>query len=362
MPKKEKKLNTPINKGNYSMESDERNAEFEKKRGFGCQEEYKKNRQEWTENPQNFFVADYPLLVDLELSSVCNLRCPMCYTISDDFKNQVNTGLMGESLFKKIIDEISGKVFAIRLSLRGEPFLHPKIIELIEYAKAKGIKEVSTLTNGSLLKEKTIQEMIKAGLDWITISVDGVGKTYERIRRPNKFTDILDRIKLIQNTKQTMNSVKPVVKIQSIWPAISADPEEFYNTFAPFVDQIAFNPLIDYHIKDDKEKIVYDEDFSCPQIYQRLVIGSDGGAMMCANDQLNLNCVGDATKESIYDIWHGEKMNKIRMIHKQKGGFCKNLICAGCYLPRATFDEKVKFKGRDLIVKNYVGRSQVIGK
>ena len=69
----------------------------------------------------------------------------MCYTISDNFKKLVNTKRMEFDLFKKVIDEISYKTVAIRLSLRGEATLNKDFAKCIKYAD-NGIKEVSTLT------------------------------------------------------------------------------------------------------------------------------------------------------------------------------------------------------------------------
>jgi wyosine [tRNA(Phe)-imidazoG37] synthetase (radical SAM superfamily) len=140
----------------------------------------------------------------------------MCYTITADFKKNVNTKLMDFNLFEKVINEIGGKVPALRLSLRGEATLHPKFAQCIEYAKAKGIKEVSTLTHGGRLKPDFAEQIIKAGIDWITISVDGVGETYEKIRKPIKFAEILENIKGIgpETAKMLLKELKSVKKIQ----------------------------------------------------------------------------------------------------------------------------------------------------
>ena len=51
----------------------------------------------------------------------------------------------------------------------------------------------------------------------------------------------------------------------------------------------------------------YINNFSCPQQYQRLTIGADGLVMKCANDENNYEVVGDANKENVHEIWHGEK-------------------------------------------------------
>jgi MoaA/NifB/PqqE/SkfB family radical SAM enzyme len=352
--------NIPINKGNYSLETPERERLFEKYLSQGWEEAYQDYRKKWIEYAENKQLAEYPLLVDLELSAICNLQCPMCYTITDDFKKRVKARLMDFNLFKKIIAEIGGKVPAIRLSLRGEPTLHPNFLDCIRYAKTKGIQEVSTLTNCSKLSGDYFQEAMEAGLDWLTISVDGLNEQYESIRRPLKFKDTLQKIKDFKAIKDHTGSKKPVIKVQTVWPAIKDNPEEFYNTFAPLVDFVAFNPLIDYLSKD--ENIIYEEYFSCPQLYQRLVIGADGLVMICSNDEDGSVIAGDANKETIYAIWRGERLNKIREIHKQKDGFLSMPVCKKCYLPRLTEDSEIsKINGRELIIKNYVNRKQVIG-
>jgi len=343
------------------METPEREATFETYRGEGWETEYRKYRESWSEYPKKQFVSEYPLLVDLELSTLCNLRCPMCYTITDEFKQKVNACLMDFSLFKKIIDEIGGKVPAIRLSLRGEPTIHPNFIECIKYAKENGIREVSTLTNGSTLKADFFSRMLQAGIDWLTVSVDGLDETYENIRKPLKFSETLGNLQEIKRIKNQAGVHKPVVKIQTIWPAIKDDPDKFYNTFATFVDLIAFNPLIDYLGNDDD--IVYEDDFSCCQLYQRLVVGADGKVMMCSNDEEGSVIIGDANTESIHDIWHGEALNRMRAIHNTTDGFKKVTVCTRCYLPRKTEDsETSSINGRNFVIKNYVNRKQNIGK
>lgn len=349
----------PINKGNYSMDTAEREALFEQYRGEGWEEEYKAYRKNWVEFAKNQQLSEYPLLVDLELASVCNLKCPMCYTISAEFKAKVNTKLMDFELFKKIIDEIGGKVPALRLSLRGEATLHKQFIECIAYARQQGIKEISTLTHGGKLTPEFFKKMVDAGIDWITVSIDGVGETYEKIRAPIKFADILEKIKGIKQYKDTHGLHRPVIKVQGIWPAIQENPELYYDTFAPYVDLVAFNPLIDYLGND--EDIVFVDEFACPQQYQRLVIGADGLVMKCSNDEENQEVIGDVNQETVYQVWHGEKMKQVREMHQREQGFLESAVCRKCYLPRQTTDEAAYIHNREFLVMNYVNRKQIIG-
>ena len=352
--------NIPINKGNYSMETPEREALFEAYRGEEWENEYRQYRKNWSEYPKRQFVSEYPLLVDLELSTLCNLHCPMCYTITEEFKQKVNSCLMDFALFTKIIDEIAEHVPAIRLSLRGEPTIHPRFVDCVAYAKKAGIHEVSTLTNGSKLSAQFFTDALDAGIDWITISVDGLFGIYESVRKPLKFDQTLQKLVHIKKTKDERRVHKPVIKVQSIWPAIRENPEQYYNTIAPYADIVAFNPLIDYLGNDDD--IVYEVNFSCCQPYQRLVVGADGQAMMCSNDEDGTVIIGNAKIESIYNIWHGDALNRVREIHRRQDGFLQIPVCARCYLPRLTEDsETACVNGREFIIKNYVNRKQDIG-
>jgi len=350
----------PINKGHFELDTPDRTMKFYRKLAKGWDEEYEEYRRLWVDLPKKRVIRDYPLLVDIELASICNLMCPMCYTITDEFKSRVKKGLIDYELFKRLVDEIAGKVCALRLSLRGEPTLHPKFIDAIKYAKSKGIKEVSTLTNGSKLDLDFFILAAEAGLDWITVSIDGVDEEYEAIRKPLKFKDTLKKLQQISEYKQQNGLIKPVVKVQGVWPAIRPNPTKYYETIAPYVDLISYNPLIDYLRKD--EEIVYEENFACPQLYQRLVVGSDGLVMMCSNDEDGEEIIGDANIQTVHEIWHGERLNQIRQIHNECDGF-KNLhVCKVCYYPRkAVPNETAKVGTREIWVENYINRKQTIG-
>lgn len=345
--------NIPINKGNYSMDTEERQAKFEEYRGWG-DTGYGKYRQKWSEWPRKQFVGEYPLNVDLELSTLCNLQCSMCYTIRDEFREKVPKKFMEFSLFKKVIDEIKGKVPAVRLSLRGESTLHPDFIKCIKYAKTAGINEVSTLTNGSKLTEVFFEKMLLAGIDWITISIDGINETYENIRKPLKFSDVLEKVKGIKKIKEKYEINKPVIKIQSIWPAIRENHQEYYNIFEPYVDLIAFNPLIDYDVNVDQFPIEYVENFVCPQIYQRMIISSNGLVMPCCVETTGNFIMGNANEQSVYDIWHGDKYRLFREVFKNQDGFMKFAECKKCLLTHKTYkNEKGCINGRRFFVENY---------
>lgn len=351
-----------LNKGHYNLDTDERSAEFSRKMARGWEKEYAEYRADWERLPQEKVVRDYPLLVDVELASSCNLKCPMCYTTTDHYMETVKRKLMKWDLFVKVIDEVAGKIPALRLSWRGESTLHRKFVDAVRYAKQKGIKEVSFLTNGGKLELDYFIKLVEAGADWITVSFDGTGEEYDKIRAPLKYEETLAKLRAAMEYKRSHGLEKPLIKVQGIWPAIRNDPETFYRTMKEASDLVAFNPLIDYLGTDAEKDIVYESNFSCPQIYQRLFVSSTGDAMMCNSDEYGQEIVGNALKETIHEIWHGEKLNRIRALHTRENGFKEVPICRKCFYPRKTeVGEQAFVDGRVVLIENYVNRKQEVG-
>lgn len=337
--------------------------QFSLNRGKGHMWAYFLNRLYWYNYPRLHFVSKFPIHLDVETSAVCNMQCPMCFTTTDDFKKKIDKGLMEFSLFKKIIDEaVRYKLYSIRISHRGEPFVHPEIIEFISYAKKAGVKEVASLSNILALTPELFEKAMKVGLDWLTISFDGLGKTYEEIRRPAKFEDSLEKVMAYKSIKDKAGSCKPVIKIQSVWPAIKGCAQEYIDLFSPYVDTISSNPLIDYLHCDNPEAIEYWEKFDCPTPYQRLTVLFNGQVPYCHNDEFNTLIVGNILKDSIYNIWNGPEMKSVRKAHSEHKGVNLFPACKHCFLPRKVEPVVEHFGGKKIVVEKYTGRTEEIGK
>ena len=340
--------------------SRKKQLQFSYHRARGHTLSYLRNRAIWYYFPRFHILTDFPNHVDLEISSACDLKCPMCYTQTTEFKQLVKKQFMDFELFRSLVDEcVRYKAYSIRVSLRGEPFLHPEVIQMIRYAKNAGIKEVASLTNNYRLNPEMFEQAMKAGLDWLTVSFDGLGETYERVRKPAKFEESVSKIKEYKRIKDKARSVKPVLKVQSVWPAIKDCAAEYYQFFEPYVDMVASNPLIDYLQKD--EDIEYVEDFDCPVLYQRMAVGSDGIAI-CTNDELGECAFGDANGESLHSIWHNKRATEARCLHREHRGYKELVMCQKCYLPRKTQSVVERIGDRKIEVEKYIGRVEEIGR
>lgn len=109
-----------------------------------------------------------PYIVQIEPTSICNLKCNMCLRTMKEIK--------GNSLtfdqMKRIINQLKGTKEII-LQGYGEPLLNKEIFKIIKYCKFKKIRTY-LITNGMLLTKKNILNIIHSGLSWLKISFDGV--------------------------------------------------------------------------------------------------------------------------------------------------------------------------------------------
>ena len=338
-----------------------RHLRFHWLRGKGHRFRYLWNRVRWHVYPAMGLAGSYPDHVDIELSAACNMKCPMCYTTTQRFKDEVPHTLFDFEVYKRIIDELADNgVYSIRLSWRGEPTIHPKFMDFVRYAHKKGIREIDSLTNGLKLTPEMFGELVDMQMAWLTISFDGTGETYEKIRAPAKFGEAVAKIRRFHEIKKEKGSTKPVVRIQGVWPAIAENPEKYFETFEGIVDEVSVNSLLDYLRKD--QTFEYVENFVCPVPFQRLVIGSDGRAFMCINDEMGQVCIGDSAKESIYHIWNGPKMSEVREVHRKSKGTDTYEPCKVCYLARKTVTKPYPVGKRTIHLEELVGRTMLVGR
>ena len=148
----------------------------------------------------------YPVSLCLEASAKCNLKCPMCPRT--DLLTR-DTGNMDYGLYKTIIDSVN-PVF-ITLSQFGESLLHPRIIDMVSYARKKG-RVVRLTTNASLLSPELSQKFIASGLSHLLISFDSCTKAlYEKLRLGAIFEKVVSNIKTLLKFKKELNSIYPIV-------------------------------------------------------------------------------------------------------------------------------------------------------
>jgi radical SAM protein with 4Fe4S-binding SPASM domain len=272
---------------------------------------YYLNRLQWYLYPNIRYVPPFPIHVDYEVSSICNMNCPMCFR---PHRSDQNDGLMDFDLFRQSIDECaSHHLYSIRLSWRGEPTMHPRLLEMVAYAKRAGIKEISFLTNGMKIQGDYAEALVRAGVDYLSVSIDGLYENYNRIRKPAKFEDTVARLRNLRRLRDSVGRGFPLLKVNTIWSQVKERAREYYDIFSPLVDIISFNPDYDYVTTD----CPVPEDHVCQYPYQRLTIKWNGDVPMCISDWDCEVLLGNIGRDRLKDLWDGPTMQAIRTDHKE---------------------------------------------
>ena len=148
-----------------------------------------------------------PVSISFEPTTSCNLRCPECPSGLRSFTRP--TGMLGEELFKQTIDELHSTLLYLIFYFQGEPYLHPKFLELVQYAAAKNIY-TATSTNAHFLTDANARKTVESGLDRLIISIDGTTQeTYEQYRIGGKLHKVLEGTRNIVKWKKALNSPTP---------------------------------------------------------------------------------------------------------------------------------------------------------
>jgi len=172
----------------------------------------------------NPYCYNYPVGVQIETTSRCNLTCPMCPTHKVGSEVKTKKTDMPTSDFKAILEDWSKRIFTLHLFGRGEPLLAKNIFELIDYSNQLGIPHVSITTNGVLLDQKRAQELNRVGLSELRVSIDGADQsTYEKIRGTD-LEQVLENIAFLRSISDIPVSVNFLLTRQT-WDSALKMPE-----------------------------------------------------------------------------------------------------------------------------------------
>jgi len=272
---------------------------------------YARYRYEWNNAPKKNKIRDFPIHLGLEPTNACNLKCVFCARNNINYK----VGFMNFNLYKKIIDESAkNKLKSIKLVRGGESLLHPQFAEMIKYAREKGIIDIIFNTNATLLTPEKSLEIIKAKPDFVIFSVDAPEKKiYEQQRVGANFEQVELNIK---NFVELKSKIYPKI-ITRAHMVYTEETENLINKhitrWKGITDEVTANKANKYCEKPANKK------FICRTPFRRLDITWDGSVYLCDPDfdPAGRLLLGNVNTETLYEIWHSEKLNRIREIFRQ---------------------------------------------
>lgn len=292
-------------------------------------------------------AREFPMMIVISTVYPCNFGCPNC-PYSEDNSNLRDTysksggDYLPVNLWEKIADEAGPYAAWLRCTGGGEPMMHPKMTEMIQYAKNKNCR-VWLNTNGSLFgpnekRRKNLSQLIEAKIDIIEFSMDASDpETYQIVRPPLKGSNLntvlrwenqIDNIKFALNERKRLVSPTRIVvsvirqkivenkidQIVDFWKQLGVD-EVITRKFLSWDD----NTSID--LTNSADKSLYNNEIlneePCVWPFERLNVDTLGRIALCGQDISfrTAKMFPNLNDSSIQEIWLGEAFSNYRKKH-----------------------------------------------
>ncbi len=136
-------------------------------------------------------------MIAWEITRRCNLSCIHCRASAE---KGPYPGELSTSECLVLLDDIASFSKPVIILTGGEPLLREDIFEVARYGNEKGLRLVMAV-NGTLVDEKVAQNMQDAGIQRMSVSIDGAtAESHDRFRQvPGAFEGALRGIRLAKN-------------------------------------------------------------------------------------------------------------------------------------------------------------------
>ncbi|SDK80756.1 radical SAM additional 4Fe4S-binding SPASM domain-containing protein [Catalinimonas alkaloidigena] len=272
-----------------------------------------------------------PISLSIEPTTSCNLRCPECPSGLRAFTRP--TGMLSESLFRQVIDELHPTLWYLLFYFQGEPYLNPNFLSTVRYAADRNIF-TATSTNGHFLTDELARQTVQSGLDRLIISIDGTTQeTYQQYRVGGKLEKVLEGTRRIVAWKKKLHSRTPhlIFQFLVVRPNEHQIPEVHALANQLEVDQVVLKSaqLYDYQNgssllptqdqyaryrlgNDGKYRIKNDWENRCWKMWHSCVVTWDGKVVPCCFDKDAEHALGSVRSQSFEEIWRSEAYQHFR--------------------------------------------------
>ena len=184
-------------------------------------------------------AARDPVCLYLETTNRCNLPCTTCPRTFEELEPAAN---MSWDLFRSIVDQYP-KISRVVLHGVGEPLMVPHLPRMIKYLKERGTYVLFN-TNGTLLNERRGRDLIASGLDELRVSLDAAEpEAFKAVRGKDSFDRIVKNVREFRALQQSLDAEKPRV---SLW---LTGLKETIGQLPAFVDLAAAIDVPEVHLQ-----------------------------------------------------------------------------------------------------------------
>lgn len=251
-------------------------------------------------------------VVNIEVVSGCNLRCPSCsLTIT-----RKKLRFMSSETLDKVLQPFLGMDVLIAPYLGGEPLLHPDFPSVVRQIRTAGFSRVRIHTNGTILDWQTAKDLVDAGLNEVVFSIDGHDAAeFERMRPPAKFDVVRENLAMFLRAADD----KVKVGVQCMVPP--GTPKESNVDIADLRSRLAFE-IVDYPHSwvwegQIEGTVAPNEAPHNPCFFLQYYMTFDwkGNVLPCCRCLNSEHVVGNVNRESVNDVWYRslENMRQIQL-------------------------------------------------
>lgn len=320
-------------------------------------EKYQAYRKEWDRRGKDLDPGLAPVHLDLELSAQCDLHCPFCQVWTHEhirtqgFKENRNyaPGFMHPDDYLNLIEDAAQNgVQSVKLNYRGEPTLHPEIINLVRGASNAGFADIMINTNGNGGARKNpdiFAELVAEGVTSLMFSVDACSRNvYEQQRVNGDWDLLLQSVKSAVAERNANDYGDCRIRASIVRTSLNKDDvdsgrmKDFW--LEKGVDWISvsecYSPAgVNHPWLASKWCPMYTDEFQCADPFRRMVITWDLKHTLpcCQSFPLSIDAgeVDWYRNEPILTAWHSPEFNKLRNAHITRTWHEVNL-CLQCPL------------------------------
>ncbi len=296
-------------------------------------------------------LKGYPIEVIVDPINVCGLKCPLCVT--GQRENKRSFGKMEFEEFKRIVDELATWLYKLRFYSWGEPLLHDDIYRMIAYTNEQNMgTELSS--NLQTLGPGKARDLIESGLELLVVSLDGASEeSYSKYRRGGDFEKVVENVRELTSTRNSMNTRYPIVEIQFLVMKHNENEIDAIKKLAGQLDveRVRLAPVI-VNVRDPEQVATWlpvDEKWSrynrgsledkifgsrkrCAWLWRSAVINWDSTVSPCCVFEGPKTDLGSLKENSFSDIWNNEQYQAARSEFRPCAGNeeTPKTICSMC--------------------------------
>ena len=291
------------------------------------------------------YSRPFPKVVRIEPAGACNLRCVHCPTGTVSMAR----GIMRGDVFDRVmagIEKNLGRVKVVVLYHGGEPLLNKGFFDMVRRVKGLGVPFVKTVTNGALLDEKAVGQVLDAGIDALEVSLDGTSAAESnRIRRGSDFVAIADHFAALLRAKRERRTNRPDLFLSTTqfldparWsPGLKpTPPAHLIQRFLEFQGEFSFKVTwaMEWpHMEIDHETFdVFPDPFVtedtpyCDMVENTVTVRWNGDVVACCYDLTSQLVMGNVLQDDLETIWNAPSYLGLRggIATRHYPGICDN--------------------------------------